>query len=293
VKAGGARLTPLAMCVSLPQTTFEFVLRNFLVLDKLERRFGRFAIPNLTTILIAGQVVAYLAAQMNPDSLKRIALIPQEVLNGQVYRLLTFLVWPPGSFLLFAFFFWYLFYLMGTALEYQWGTFRYNVFLVIGYIATVATSFLTPYAPVTNTFFLGTVFLAFAYLNPNFELRLFFILPVQIKWFALLAWITFALQFAAGPWTMRIQIAASLLNFFIFFGRDIYSRIKSGRRQMTLKSQRLSASRNEPGYFHICAACGLTDKVDPKMDFRYCSHCSRNEAYCSEHLKNHEHTNSE
>lgn len=260
------------------------------MLDKLERRFGRFAIPNLTVILIAGQVVAYLAVQVNPESYSRIVLIPQEVLNGQFYRLLTFLFQPPGMMPIFAFFFFYLFYLMGTALEYQWGTFRYNIFLLIGYLATVASSFLTPHAVVTNIFLEGTVFLAFAYLNPSFELRLFLILPVQIRWLAMLAWIVFAMNLASGTWTVRIQVTAAVLNFFVFFGRDIYYRVKSGRRQMARKAQQLASTRKEPDYFHICAVCGLTDKADPSMDFRYCSQCSGNEAYCSEHLKNHEHT---
>lgn len=260
------------------------------MLDKLERRFGRFAIPNLTVILIAGQVVAYLAAQANRDSLRRIVLIPEEVLNGQVYRLLTFMFLPPGSMLLFAFFFWYLFYLMGTSLEYYWGTFRYNVFLVIGYLATVAASFLTPSEFATNIFLQSTVFLAFAWLNPRFELRLFFILPVQIRWLALLMWIGYGIGFFQGTWTIRLQILASVLNFFLFFGRDIYYRIKTGRRQMARKAQQFAATRNDPDYFHICAVCGLTDKEDPNMDFRYCSQCSGNEAYCTEHLKNHEHT---
>jgi len=285
-----ARLTPLDICVSLPQKFKAFVLRKFLVLDKLERRFGRFAIPNVTIILIAGQVMAFAAAQMNPGALMRIVLIPQEVLNGQVYRLLTFLFIPPGGMIIWAFFFWYIFYLMGTALEYQWGIFRYNMFLLIGYLATVATSFLTPNGFITNHFVEGTVFLAFAYLNPTFEFRLFFILPIQIRWLALLAWIGYGMSIAFGTWPIRIQVAASLLNFFVFFGQDIYRRIKSGRRQMAVKAQRLSASRNEPDYFHICAVCGLTDKADPQMDFRYCSQCTGNEAYCSEHLKDHEHT---
>ncbi len=263
------------------------------MLDKLERRFGRFAIPNLTLIIIAGQVMAYVAVQFNPEAYARIVLIPQEVLNGQVYRLLTFVLQPPGMMPLFAFFFFYLFYLMGTALEYHWGTFRFNAFLLIGYIATVASSFLTPHALISNVFIEGSVFLAFAYLNPYFELRLFFILPVQLRWFALLAWIIFALNLVAGPWTVRIQITAAVLNFFVFFGRDIYSRIKTGRRQMAQKAQRIAATRKEPDYFHICAVCGLTDKADPGMDFRYCSKCSGNEAYCSEHLKNHEHTASD
>lgn len=238
-------------------------------------------------ILIIGQVLTYVAGQRDPELWERLALIPGKVLDGEFLRLITFLFLPPGSALIWAFFFWYLFYLMGTALEHFWGTFRYNVFLLIGYVATVAVSFLTPDGIFTNQFVQGTVFLAFAYLNPTFELLLFFILPVQIRWLALLTWIGYAIGFIWGSWIIRLQIAASVLNFFIFFGSDIFLRMKSGRRFMAQQARRFA--EKEPEYFHICAVCGITDKSDPQMDFRYCSRCSGNRAYCSEHLSDHEH----
>ena len=259
------------------------------MIDKLERRFGRFAIPNVTLFLIAGQVLAFLAIQRNSDARQTLELIPQEVLNGEVQRIVTFLFLPPSTSLLWAFFSWYLFYLMGTALEHYWGSFRYNVFLLIGYCATVAVSFLTPEGSFENYFVELTVFLAFAYLNPYFELRLFFVLPVQIRWFAILTWTGYAVGFISGGWTIRLGIAAAVLNFFIFFGRDLFQRMLSGRREMAKQAKRFGAQRREPDYFHVCDVCGITDKSHPEMDFRYCSQCSGNRAYCSDHLKEHKH----
>ena len=113
-----------------------------------------------------------------------IALVPTKVLHGEVWRLVTFLCEPPTNNLVFAFFFWYLFFLMGTALESTWGVFRYNVYLLVGWAATVAVSFIQPEAPASAGFLQGSVFLAFAYLYPNFQLLLFFILPVKVKWLA-------------------------------------------------------------------------------------------------------------
>ena len=84
--------------------------------------------------------------------------------------------------LVFTAFGWYIFYLMSGALENYWGAFRFNLFLLLSFVLTVALSFLAPLHGVTNLFILGSVFLAFAYLNPDFELLLFFILPVKIKW---------------------------------------------------------------------------------------------------------------
>ena len=107
------------------------------MLTYLERRFGKFAIPNLTVILIVGQVLMFVAGRRDEALLERILLLPQNVLDGEVYRLLTFLFSPPTGQLIWAFFYWYVWYIMGTALENYWGTFRYNVFLLIGYTATI------------------------------------------------------------------------------------------------------------------------------------------------------------
>jgi hypothetical protein len=256
------------------------------MLSKLERKFRRFGVPNVTLLLIVCQVLGYGVAQTKPRAVENIQLIPRLVLEGEVWRLFTFLVEPPMDNLLFAFFFWYLFYLMGTALEQQWGAFRYNVFLLIGYLATVAAAFLVLEAPATNGFLQGAVFLAFAYLYPNFEIYLFFVLPVKIKWLAMLQWIIYFLLFATGGWDTRAMIAASVLNFFMFFGKDILERIKGGRRRMAWQAKTL-VKEDKP--FHRCLVCGVTDKTHPQMEFRYCSKCAGACGYCSEHIRSHEH----
>ncbi len=257
------------------------------MIDSLERRFGRFAIPNLTAILIIGQVAAYLLVRVDPVFHEKIMLIPGKVLDGEFTRLFSFLFLPPGSALIWAFFYWYLFYLMGTALEHYWGTFRFNVFLLIGYVATVAAGFVFPSMPVTNHFVQGTVFLAFAYLNPNFTLMLMFILPVRIKWLAMLTWFFYAITIIFGDWNARLLVAAGTLNFMLFFGRDIMSRMVSGQRFMRNQASRFA--QKEPEYFHQCVVCGVTDQSHPSMDFRYCSQCAGDRAYCQDHLASHDH----
>ena len=132
------------------------------ILDRLERRFRRYAVPNVTVGLIACQVLAYLLHFTRPDLFEAMELVPARVLEGQVWRLVTFVFFvfrPSAMHPIFAFFFWYLFYLMGTTLEHTWGTFRYNFFLLIGYVATVAVSFITPDQPASVAFLQGSVFL--------------------------------------------------------------------------------------------------------------------------------------
>lgn len=263
------------------------------LLDQLERRFRRFAVPNVTLALIICQILVYglVYAPGKPDQLADIhwslLLIPERVLAGEGWRLITFLAVPPLGNIICALFFWYLFYLMGTALENHWGTFRYNVYLLVGYVATVAASFLAPNEPSSNAFMQGSVFLAFAFLYPDFELYIFFLLPVKIKWFARLTWLSYGIVMIVGDWLMRALVLASVCNFLLFFGKEIVARVRGARRRMAAQAARLAV--RQPAYFHCCTICGITDRTHPKMEFRYCSKCVGTYAYCEEHLRDHEH----
>ena len=173
-------------CRSPPNSVWLFPSASHRNLDKLQRRYGRYAVPHATEGLIVCQALTYLFCQSQPEFLARIALVPRFVLAGEIWRLVTFLCQPPPVVWWLAILFWYVFYLMGTALEHTWGAFRYDVYLLLGWLATVAVSFLQPDAAASIGFLQGSVFLAFAHLFPDFEFLLFLILPVKVKWLALL-----------------------------------------------------------------------------------------------------------
>ena len=140
------------------------------LLDRLERSLGRYAIPNLALYLVIGQVFVLLAFLLGQLDLRALELVPLLVINGEPWRAVTFLFLPPppGMFgYFFVAFAWYIFYLMGNALEHSWGTFRFNLFLLLGATLTIAAAFVTPRYAATNAFIAGSVFLAFAYLNPE------------------------------------------------------------------------------------------------------------------------------
>lgn len=253
--------------------------------DNLERKFRGWAIPNITLYLVMGQAFFYLAARSGQLDVNRMYLVPSLVMQGEWWRLIAFLFIPPAANMFFIFFALYLFYLMGTALENHWGAFRYNVFLLVGSFLTVAVSFLTPSFPAVNTFLGGSVFLAFAYLFPEFQLHIFFILPVRIKWLALLAWVGYAWSFLSGGPSIKLLVMASIGNVLLFFGKDILLTIRAGRRKMTSQVKSYSAGR-EP--FHRCASCAKTDLSHPDMEFRYCPDCG-GLGYCMDHITRHEH----
>ena len=265
-------------------------------MKRLESLFRPWAIPNLTVIIIAGQVILFLAYNVRAaqggggDPFAKLYLIPSKVLEGEVWRILTFPLVPFSEYLLGAVFGWILFYMFGTTLEQQWGTIRYNMFLIIGLLANIVAAFLCmPFSddlPADNYFLYATTFLAFARLYPDFVIHVMFILPIRIKWLALLMWIAFAFQFFQGDWLVRMLVLASLLNYFLFFGREHWNALKYSRRRMEFHAKTSSASKP---LVHECRICGLNSDASPRTLFRYCSKCAGQCCYCPDHIHNHEH----
>jgi len=238
-------------------------------------------------LLIAGQVIAFFLLKARPDLLSKFALAGSQVLQGHFAPLALFLFLPLSGNFFFAFIAWYLFYMMGTALESHWGTFRFNLYFLIGYLATVAVTFIYQNFFATTSYLYGSIFLAFAWLYPDFQLMIFFILPVKVKYLAMITWASYAWQFVSTHSNLlRLVILAAVLNFFLFFGRDIYIRLKNGQRRKAFQ-RRANANADKP--FHICTKCGITEKTNPEMEFRFCSQCEGSHEYCMDHLHNHEH----
>ena len=265
------------------------------MLDQLERRLGRFALSHVTLYLIVGQVFVCLSALLGLLDLRQFVLVPALATHGEPWRLLTFLFYPPPvnfnsmfslALLPFA---WWIFYLMGNALESYWGAFRYNLFLATGIALAIGAAFITPLYPVTNAFIAGSVFLAFAWLNPDFELALFFILPIKIKWLALFTVLGLIYEMVNGGPPARWLIIASVTNIFLFFGRDMLTAIRYRQRKRAVHSARVAEEKQGPQARHQCRICQKTDVTNPEMDFRYCSKCAGDECYCPDHIANHEH----
>lgn len=185
-------------------------------IDRLQRRFGWLAVPNVTITLIVGQAVLYVANLLAERGicrgtvLYRATLDPAKVMQGEVWRLVTFLFTPPPIGPIFVIFYFAMFHLFGTTLEHQWGTFKYNLFLLVGYLANVAAAFIGSFIlqqqlgpemnetltlasiTATNGFLYGSVFLAFARLCPISSSTSFSFCRSGIKWLALITWIGYA-----------------------------------------------------------------------------------------------------
>lgn len=257
----------------------------------LERRLQPLAIPHVILAIVAGQTFFYLAIMIQLVDPSRLWLAWSLVAEGEWWRLASFTLVPPNAKWYFIAFALYVLYFLGSALEQEWGTLRLNLFLLTGWALTVAVSCLVPTSVVGNGFIGGSIFLAFAYLNPNYTFYIFFILPVKVKWLALLTWLYFGYVCVVGGAADRLLVLASAGNFLVFFGARIVRDLRSGKRHMDGQMRRRSALKeaSEAGPRHRCVVCAKNSETHPHEDFRYCSKCAGDQCYCSEHLRDHAH----
>ena len=255
-------------------------------LNKLERKLGRYAIPNLSKWLIVGYAIGYMLYYvemfMTLPILEFLMLDPAKVMHGQIWRLVTWVLMPPSySNIFFYIIMMLLYYQLGSALERTWGTFRYNAYMM-GYAV--------------STYYINlSIFLAFAVCYPEMQLMLYFIIPVKIKWLAILYAVLAGVSFLQTGWIGRIVIVMSLMNFLVFFfsTRDYHrvspSEIKRKRDFRAQTAQPRMRRSDGTIYKHKCAVCGRTELDDPTLEFRFCSKCDGNMEYCQEHLFTHQH----
>lgn len=254
------------------------------LISTLEKRFGGWAIPNLALYLIAIQLIGVALLMGGYSTYEDLILVGGLVQVGQWTRLLSFMMIPKTLSPIWLFFSFYIFYLIGSALEREWGTFRFNLYILMGYLFTVAAAFIAPSVIIFNTYFLGGVFLAFATLFPNMEFRLFFILPVKVKWLGWLMAGGYMLILLSADTGSRLSIMAAFANYALFFGRDFIKNVKAALRRKAFEVERAEVAAQP---LHVCAKCGVSDKSDDTQHFRYCSTCG--ECFCEEHVADHEH----
>lgn len=258
-------------------------------LNKLERKYGRYAISGLMKYIVAANLAVFLLEVINPGLEGNLMLIPQAVMAGQVWRLVTFILIPPATSAFWILFTLYFYYIIGMGLEQAWGSFKFNIYYLVGMIATIIVSLIGG-SPATGVFINLTLFLAFASIYPNHEVLLFFILPVKVKYLGILNAVLLAQQFIMGGVGIKLMILASLANYFIFFGKEFIELFKT-KKKVKKNKEKFKVIEMKDYVRHRCTVCGITERDDPNMEFRYCSKCSGHKEYCMNHLKNHEHIN--
>ena len=192
---------------------------------RLEYKYGRYAIHNLMAYVTSTMLVVYLFQMIsNYPLFLHLTLSRDALFSGEIWRLITFIFVPPNSSPFFLLISLYFYYMMGSALERQWGAFKFNIYYLIGILGIIIAALIGGYGSVT--FLNLSMFLVFAHLFPNVEFLLFFIIPVKAKYMGYFSWALLLFQFIFSGFSQKLVILFSLLNFFLFFGEDFFDNIK-------------------------------------------------------------------
>jgi membrane associated rhomboid family serine protease len=190
-------------------------------LDALERRFGDWAIPQFPLFISIAPAVIYFLAQARPEFIYRLTLDPAAIHAGEIWRVITFLFVPSFSNVFMLLLWLFVTYQFAQALEQAWGAFRFCFFYLFGAIATVIAAFII-HAPLSNVPLNTTLFFAFATLFPDVEVLFLFVIPLKVKYLGGMTAVAVMLSFCFGDMIQRVNIIASLVNYFLFFGPGIY-----------------------------------------------------------------------
>lgn len=289
-----------------------------ILLRKLNRAMERFAlshprfgIPNLMRYIVAGNVIVFFLLRLTRfAALDFLAFHWGRVLHGEIWRLATFIFVPDSSNPFTLILSLYFMYFIGTMLEQEWGTPKFNLFYLSGVVLTILTGIISYYAfgggTLLGTYYVGmSMFLAFAALYPDARLMLMYIIPVKAKWLAIADLVLFAVDMLGSLFAGNILGAllpvVALLNVLVFFWCEIVdladrqrglSRHRNSHQTLQFKSAARQQKKKEAqrGYRYKCEVCGRTDTEWPDLEFRYCSKCEGYHCYCQDHIFAHEHT---
>ena len=295
---------------------------------KLERKIGHFAIKNLSLVLIACYGVGYLLRFTVPNVVEYLTLDPYAIIHGQVWRLLSWIFITPQDNIFFVAIMMLFYYSIGTALERTWGAFQYNLYIFSGLFFTVLGSFammgycylfrgtelsVISTAPGAmeyyfrvlsysySTYYVNmSIFLAYALTFPEHKVLLMFIIPIKMKWMAIVYAVMIGSTIIEGltgsqfGFVYPFAIGSSLLNFIVFFfGTRKGLRKSKAQKEYTKTVNNVKKEQQRAAYMgltkHKCALCGKTEKDGEHLVFRYCSKCNGNFEFCQDHIYTHIH----
>lgn len=291
---------------------------NFI--DKLERKFGRYAIRNLMYYVSALYVIGYVFYMINPMIYYQyLSLNVNAILHGQIWRLITFMMFPSNTNIIFLVISLYFYIFLGNTLENIWGAFKFNLYYFTGVVGTILAAFIVYFVTgdvmLLSTEYLNmSIFLAFAVNVPDMQVLFMFLIPLKVKWLAYFDGAMLLIELVSalfrGNYGTCIAIVVALLNFIIFFF-GIMRRQYSPKQFIRRQKFKHAANQGYRGYAgkgpaysgpagnaggrtktitrHQCAVCGRTELDGDHLEFRFCSKCNGNYEYCQDHLFTHTH----
>lgn len=269
-------------------------------MNKIERfcyNHPYFGIKNLMLYITIANVAFWVLGAINRPFLSYLTFDAALILRGQVWRLVTFMLYPPSTGLL-AFIAFYFYYWIGSTLEQYWGTGQFTIYFFSGVILTIIYGFVIYFATGLNVrldsqYIYLSMFFSFAALFPDMQVLFMYLIPIKMKYLALIDAIFFLFAVISNPFPVNLLPVVAVLNFFIFCGGDLIRRMPSRASKDTVnfrrESRRIRKEQEGKLYNHKCAVCGRTDTDYPGLEFRYCSRCQGYHCFCIDHINNHIH----
>ena len=268
-------------------------------IDRFCYTHPRFGIPKLMLWIVLGTVAVWLLTMMDTTGmlLSRLCFDAEDILHGQVWRLVTFLFVNHNYNIPFFAVEMYFYYWIGDCLERQWGTGKFTFYYGLGWLLTVIYGLLVRGgAGITVSYLNLSLFFAFATLFPDVQVLLFFVLPVKVKWLAYVDAALFAYAVITSPWPANLVPVVAVLNYLVFCGGWLFdffrpARVRQRKKTVDFKREaaRIRKEQQSRPYRHRCEVCGRTDADYPNLQFRYCSRCQGYHCYCEDHIANHTH----
>lgn len=257
-----------------------------------------FGIRNLMMYVSIANVAFWVLGAINRPFLSYLSFDAVAILHGQIWRLVTFMLYPPSTGLL-AFIAFYFYYWIGSTLEQYWGSGQFTIYFFSGVILTVLYGFLIYFITGSNVrldsqYIYLSMFFSFAALFPDMQVLFMYIIPIKMKYLAIVDAVFFALAVITNPFPVNLLPVVAVLNFFLFCGGDLLRYIRPVRASQSTvnfrrESRRIRREQQSKLYTHKCAVCGRTDADYPNLEFRYCSRCQGYHCFCIDHINNHIH----
>ena len=295
----------MVQCVTVRIIPMEdFILKK--LMNKIDRfcfTHPRFGINRLMMYIVVGNLLVWVFSTMDTTHLflNMLTFNPEMIFkHGQIWRLVTF-IFIPGSSGIWLLFWMYFYYFIGNALEDQWGAAKFTIYYASGVVLTavygIVMWLLTGVSYGLSIDYVNlSMFFAFATLFPDMQVLLFFIIPIKIKWLAIVDAVLFAMGILGGRFPMNLLPLVALLNYFLFFSDWIFGYFAADKRQQRKntvnfknETRRIQQEMKDKPYTRKCEVCGRTDADYPDLEFRYCSRCVGYHCYCIDHINNHVH----
>lgn len=175
----------------------------------------------LTAIFLLGLIIDL----FNPlFYLSYLSLNVKMILSGQVWRLITFIFYPPSSShsIILSLLLIYVYYSLAKTLTMMWGDFKFNLYLLIGFLSQIIGAFFVFFVFGRNILILPTysffsMIMAFALSFPDAYFYIYFLIPIKAKYFAYVEIALYLVLFLSSGIADRVAIICSVVNVFVFF----------------------------------------------------------------------------